>query len=147
MKHASNKLISMPCILLCSVFMELPSKAKKLIDGKNFINIATLMPDGSPQVTVTWVDRDGDTVLVNTTEDRIKAKNVRRDPRVALSIFSMDDPYDAVFLRGKVVEMTKAGAEEHVDKLSQKYTGANYRQHGDRILLRIEVHHAHVQKP
>ncbi len=127
--------------------MELPSKAKKLIDGKNFINIATLMPDGSPQVTVTWVDRDGDTVLVNTTEDRIKAKNVRRDPRVALSIFSMDDPYDAVFLRGKVVEMTKAGAEEHVDKLSQKYTGANYRQHGDRILLRIEVHHAHVQKP
>lgn len=127
--------------------MELPSKAKKLIDGKNFINIATLMPDGSPQVTVTWVDRDGDTVLVNTTEDRIKAKNVRRDPRVALSIFSMDDPYDAVFLRGKVVEMTKAGAEEHVDKLSQKYTGANYRQHGDRILLRIEVHYAHVQKP
>jgi PPOX class probable F420-dependent enzyme len=127
--------------------MELPSKAKKLMDGKNFINIATLMPDGSPQVTVTWVDRDGDTVLINTTEDRVKAKNVRRDPRVALSIFSIDDPYDAVFLRGKVVEMTKAGAEEHVDKLSQKYTGANYRQHGDRILLKIEVHHAHVQKP
>lgn len=127
--------------------MELPSKAKKLMDGKNFINIATLMPDGSPQVTVTWVDRDGDTVLINTTEDRVKAKNVRRDPRVALSIFSIDDPYDAVFLRGKVVEMTKAGAEEHVDKLSHKYTGANYRQHGDRILLKIEVHHAHVQKP
>lgn len=127
--------------------MELPSKAKKLMDGKNFINIATLMPDGSPQVTVTWVDRDGDTVLINTTEDRVKAKNVRRDPRVALSIFSIDDPYDAVFLRGKVVEMTKAGAEEHVDKLSQKYTGANYRQHGDRILLKIEVHHAYVQKP
>ena len=127
--------------------MELPSKAKKLMDGKNFINIATLMPDGSPQVTVTWVDRDGDIVLINTTEDRVKAKNVRRDPRVALSIFSIDDPYDAVFLRGKVVEMTKAGAEEHVDKLSQKYTGANYRQHGDRILLKIEVHHAYVQKP
>ena len=127
--------------------MELPAKAKRLIDGKNFVNIATLMEDGSPQVTVTWVDRDGDTVLINTTEDRVKARNVRRDPRVALSIFSMDDPYDAVFLRGRVVAMTKDGAEDHVDKIARKYIGTDYRDHGNRVLLKIEVHHAFVQKP
>ena len=80
--------------------MNLPEKAKKLIEGKNFANIATLMKDGSPQVTTTWVDHDGDIVLINTAKNRVKTKNVKRDSRVAVSVFNIDDPYDALFIRG-----------------------------------------------
>ncbi len=81
--------------------MDLPEKAKKLIDGKNFASVATLMRDGSPQVTVTWIDRDGNIIVINTTKGRVKTRNIIRDPRVALSIFDMNDPYDAVFIRGR----------------------------------------------
>jgi PPOX class probable F420-dependent enzyme len=111
--------------------LNLPEKAKNLIEAKNFANIATLMKNGSPHVTTTWIDHDGDTVLINTTENRVKTRNVRRDPRVALSVFSMNDAYDALFIRGTVVEIRKEGAEEHIDKLAQKYTGMDYRQHGE----------------
>ena len=94
------------------------------------------------------MDRSGrDTVLINTSKGRVKTKNVIRDPRVAVSVFSMNDPYDAVYIRGKVLEVTEKGAEEHVDKLSQKYNGTNYRQHGDRVILRIEANRILVQKP
>ncbi|MEM0147033.1 MAG: PPOX class F420-dependent oxidoreductase [Candidatus Micrarchaeaceae archaeon] len=127
--------------------MALPDKAKKLIDGKNFANIATLMRDGSPHIAVTWVDRDGDYILINTTNDRVKYKNVVRDPRVAISVFDMNDPYDALFIRGKVVEVIKEGAEEHIDKLAQKYIGMNYRQHGNRVVLKIEPLHIVLLKP
>ncbi len=126
--------------------VELPPKAKELIDGKNFASVATLMKDGSPQVTTTWVDRDGDTVLINTTENRVKTRNVRRDPRVAIGIYRLTDPYDAVYIRGVVREITRQGAEEHVDRLSQKYVGTDYRQHGDRVILRIEPIRVFVQK-
>ncbi|MCL5412300.1 MAG: PPOX class F420-dependent oxidoreductase [Candidatus Marsarchaeota archaeon] len=126
--------------------VELPPKAKELIDGKNFASVATLMKDGSPQVTTTWVDRDGDTVLINTTENRVKIRNVRRDPRVAIGIYRLTDPYDAVYIRGVVREITRQGAEEHVDRLSQKYVGTDYRQHGDRVILRIEPIRVFVQK-
>ncbi len=127
--------------------MNLPEKAKKLIEGKNFANIATIMKDGSPQVTTVWVDHEGDNVLVNTTTGRLKTQNIKRDPRVALSIFSMEDPYDAVYIRGMVKEIITQGAEQHIDKLSRKYTGANYRQHGDRIIIKIEPSRVFVQKP
>ncbi len=125
----------------------LPEKARKLIDGKNFANFATLMKDGSPQITTTWIDRDGDTVLINTTRGRVKTRNVERDPRIAIGIFSMDDPYDAAYIRGRVVEITGNGAEEHIDRLSHKYVGTDYRQHGDRVILRIEPLRIVVQKP
>lgn len=105
-----------------------------------------MMKDGSPQVTTTWVDRDGDTVLINTTENRVKTRNVRRDPRVAIGIYRLTDPYDAVYIRGVVREITRQGAEEHVDRLSQKYVGTDYRQHGDRVILRIEPIRVFVQK-
>ncbi len=127
--------------------MNLPEKAKKLIEGKNFANIATLMRNGSPQVTTTWVDHDGDTVLINTAEGRVKTRNVRRDPHVAVSIFSMSDPYDSLFIRGKVVKMRKEGAEAHIDKLARKYIGTDYRQHGDRVVLRIKPLHVTLMKP
>ena len=116
-----------------------------MIDGKNFANLATLMPDGSPQVTTVWIDRDGDIILVNTAEGRQKPKNLARDPRVAVSIFDQDDPYARVQIRGRMVEMTKKGAEDHIDKMAKKYIGKEkypWRQPGqDRILIKIEAQH------
>jgi PPOX class probable F420-dependent enzyme len=116
--------------------------AVRLIEGKNFANLGTLMSDGSPQVTPVWVDREGDIILVNTAEGRVKLKNVTRDPRVAVSIFEQDNPYNNVLIRGTVVEITKEGAEDHIDKMAMKYRGLAkypYRQPGiSRVLLKIK---------
>ena len=117
-------------------------KARKLIEGKNFANLATLMPDGSPQVTPVWIDYEGEIILVNTAEGRVKTKNVARDPRVALSIYEQENPYRKVLIRGKVVEITKSGAEDHIDKMAMKYRGlAKYpwREPGiSRILIKVK---------
>lgn len=116
-------------------------EAKKLIEGKNFANLATLMPDGSPQVTPVWVDHEAEVILVNTAEGRIKTKNVTRDPRVAISIYDQSDPYRKVIIRGRVIEVTKEGAEDHIDKMAMKYRGlAKYpwRQPGiSRVLIKV----------
>ena len=82
----------------------LPDGVKKLIDGPNFAHLATIMSDGSPQSAPVWVTREGDRVLVGTGEGSLKAKNTRRDPRVALSIVDFGDPYTEAQLRGRVVE-------------------------------------------
>jgi PPOX class probable F420-dependent enzyme len=102
--------------------ISLSPNVKKLFTDKNYGHLATLMPDGSPQVTTVWVDLDGDRILVNTAEGRAKPRNVRRDPRVAISI---SDPsgYPSAHVRGRVVEVTHEGAEAHIDKMSQKYLG------------------------
>ncbi len=118
---------------------------KKLFSGPNFAHLATLMPDGSPQVTPVWVDIDVDRILVNTAEGRVKPRNVRRDPRVAISIHNQDNPYSSAYIRGRVVEITNEGAEEHIDKLAKKYLGQDsypYRQPGERrVILVIEPEH------
>ena len=117
-------------------------EARRLIEGKNFANLATLMPDGSPQVTPVWVDHEGEMILVNTAEGRVKIKNVTLDPRVALSIFDQADPYRKVVIRGRVIEITKVGAEDHIDKMAMKYRGlAKYpwRQPGiSRVLIKLK---------
>jgi len=116
-------------------------EAMRLIKGKNFANLGTLMPDGSPQVTPVWVDHDGELIIVNTAEGRIKLRNVTKDPRVAVSIFEQDNPYNKILIRGTVVEIAKKGAEEHIDKMAMKYRGlAKYpwRQPGiSRVLIKI----------
>lgn len=114
--------------------------AKKLIDGKNFASVATLMPDGSPQVAVVWVEREGDTVVVNATTTRQRYRNLKRDPRVALCIFDMANPYSTVMIRGKAIEITQTGAEEGIDRLSMKYNGRKYPAHSPdqpRVIIRI----------
>jgi PPOX class probable F420-dependent enzyme len=103
---------------------KLTAEAIKLIDARNIAHLATLMPDGSPQVTPVWVDREGDLILVNTAVGRVKQRNCARDGRVALSIASQEDPYDKIIIRGRVVAQTSQGAEAHIDKLAKKYTGA-----------------------
>ncbi len=101
----------------------LSEKAKRLIKGKNFAFVATLNKDGSPHLTPTWIDTDGENVLVNTALGRQKPKNVGRDSRIAVGVFDLANPYDYVSISGKVVRrVTGKEAEDHIDKLSEKYT-------------------------
>jgi len=121
----------------------LPDSARRLLEGKNFAFLATLFPDGSPQVTPVWVHTDGDYVLVNTAMGRVKQRNVSRDPRVTVAIADQNNPYYYVMIRGRVVEqITGPVAEDHIDKLAKKYTGADKytRQPSmQRVILKIEV--------
>jgi PPOX class probable F420-dependent enzyme len=103
--------------------IEIDEKVRKLLEEPNFANIATLMPDGSPQVTPVWVDYDGKHILFNSAEGRQKPRNIRRDPRVALSVFEQGNPYSMAAIRGKVVEVTHEGADEMIDRLAKKYLG------------------------
>ncbi len=123
--------------------ISLPEPVRELLDSKNFAHIATVMRDGSPQVTLTWVDRDGDRILINTAEGRTKSANVRRDPRVAISIADQEQPYRAAFIRGRVVDLVHEGAEAHIDKMSRKYHGSDYthRPGEQRVILVIEPEH------
>ncbi len=118
---------------------------KKLFREPNYGHLATLMPDGSPQVSPVWVDVDGDRILVNSAEGRVKPRNVRRDARVAISIYNQENPYSSAFIGGRVVEITHEGADEHIDKLAKKYLGQDkypYHQPGDqRVILVIEPEH------
>lgn len=91
-----------------------------------FCHIATVMPDGAPQVSVTWVDTDGTHILVNSVEGYQKVRNVRRDPRVSLDIDVPDQPGSVIHVRGRVVEMTTEGARDHINALAQRYTGGPY---------------------
>lgn len=105
---------------------ELSERAKKLLNGKNFAFVATLNKDGSPQLTPTWVDTDGANVLVNTAIGRQKSKNVTRDPRVTVGVFDSSNPYEYVSISGKVTKkVTGKAADDHIDKLAMKYTGAS----------------------
>ena len=120
---------------------KIPEKYLDLFDKKAFGSLGTLMPDGSPQVTPVWVDREGDTVLVNTAKGRQKDKNIQRDPRVSVTLIDPDNPYRYLEIRGRVVEATDKGAKDHIDKMAKKYLGVDkypYAQPGEqRLLLRI----------
>jgi PPOX class probable F420-dependent enzyme len=124
----------------------------KLIEGKNFAFIATLMKDGAPQATPTWIDIDNrKTLLINTAEGRQKQKNITRDPRVAISIIEHNNPYHMVMIRGRVVEQTNTGADEHIDKLAKKYLGLEkYPMRSPqekRIILKIKPEKVFYQPP
>src|SRR5438067_1727248 len=93
------------------------------IDKPAFAQVATLNADGSPQVTPMWVDFDGTNILVNTARGRVKARNFERSPRVALAISDPQNPYRYLGIQGRVVEMTEAGADAHIDKMAKKYMG------------------------
>jgi PPOX class probable F420-dependent enzyme len=118
----------------------------KLFEGKNLAFFATLMKDGSPQVTPTWVDIDknNNTILVNTAKGRIKHRNISRDPRVAVSVVDSSNPYDMVTVRGRIIEQIDGkDADDHIDKLAKKYLNQekypNRRQGEERVLLKIKA--------
>ena len=121
---------------------KLTPKTIRLIEGKNFGFLATLMRDGSPHVTPVWVDYERDAVLINTSVGQTTQRNMKRDPRVSIVIVDQDNPYDRVIILGRVVAQTQEGAEEHVDKLAEKYTGANKYQRASptekRIMIKIQ---------
>jgi PPOX class probable F420-dependent enzyme len=124
------------------------SSLSKLFEEKNFAFLATLMKDGSPQVTPTWVDIDKSdgTVLVNTAKGRTKHRNVSTDPRVAVSVIDFSNPYRMVAIRGKVIEQINGKeADQHIDKLAKKYLGEDKyprrRPGEERVLLRIKPEH------
>jgi PPOX class probable F420-dependent enzyme len=121
----------------------LTDNARKMLEGKNFIYLATVNPDGTPQVTPTWVDTDGNFVLINTALGRVKERNVKKNPHVALAITDQNNPYDLVVIRGKVVEkVTGFAAENHIDKMAKKYRGVDKFTKRDpsekRVILKIE---------
>lgn len=120
----------------------LSAKAKKLIDASNFACVATIMPDGSPHVSPVWIDRDDDTVIINSPEKTQKVKNLKRDPRVAVCVYDLSNPHSRLVIRGRVIEITKKGAEEHIDRMEMKYNGnPRYPRHDEenpRTLVRIE---------
>lgn len=106
--------------------VEIPEAYRDLLTGRNYAHLATLMPGGQPQVSPVWVDFDGEYVVINTAEGRQKARNLDRDPRVALSVFDQQRPERYLQVRGVVAERTTAGAVEHINKLSQRYNGRDY---------------------
>jgi PPOX class probable F420-dependent enzyme len=126
----------------------LSPEIKHLVDRANFAHLATLMADGSPQSVPVWVGREGDRILVCTGEGSLKAKNTRRDARVALSIVDFHDPYMEAQLRGRVVERRPDPALELMDPVSHKYTGKPFpfRNPEGRIALVIEVEKARYTK-
>ncbi len=125
----------------------IPDKYRDLFNKRAFASLGTLMPDGSPQVTPVWVDIDNGHLLFNSARGRQKDKNVRRDPRVTLTLIDPDNPYRYLEVRGRVVDITEQGAAQHIDKLAKKYLGADkypYAQPGEvRVLYRIEPQHVH----
>jgi PPOX class probable F420-dependent enzyme len=107
--------------------MPLDEDVARLAKGKNLATVVTLMPNGQPQALLTWVDVDDEHVLVNTEPQRQRARNVSRDPRITLLIRAEDDQYDWAEVRGHVIEtITGDEARQHIDQLSNKYTGHDY---------------------
>jgi PPOX class probable F420-dependent enzyme len=121
--------------------MALDEDVVRLAKGKNHATVVTLMPNGQPQALPTWIDSDGEYVLVNTEPVRQRAKNVARDPRITVLIHNAQDPWDWAEVRGHVVEVVGGQvARDHIDALSQKYLGTDYQNpigEQGRIILRI----------
>src|SRR5207237_2968083 len=126
----------------------IPEKYRDLFSKRAFANLATLMPDGRPQVTPVWTDLEGDKILINTAKGRLKDRNLRRDPRVALSIMDPENPYRYLQIRGRVVDVTKKGADQHIDKMAKKYLNKDkypFRQPGEeRVIFKIEPEKTHT---
>src|ERR1700733_7171344 len=123
----------------------IPQTHVDLFQKKAFAHLATLMPDGKPQVTPVWVDYDGKYVIINTAQGRLKDKNMQRDGRVALSITDPDNPYRYLEVRGKIAARTHEGADAHIDAMAKKYLGQDkypYRQPGEvRVIFKVQPEH------
>ena len=128
--------------------MDLPENLLTLLRDKSTCYVATTMPDGSPQLTQTWVDTDGAHILINTVEGFQKVRNVQRRPRVAVTVADPDDPRRYFAVRGRVVGSTTEGGAEHIEALSQRYMGGPYAWYGGRdqvrVILRVEADKIHA---
>ena len=123
-----------------------PEKYQDLFadEMKSFLFLATIMPDGSPQVTPVWFNTDGEYILINSAKGRVKDRNMRARPDVAVAIMDPKDPYRYIQLRGRVIEVREEGAREHINQLSAKYTGrTDFSGPNDetRVMYIIEIKH------
>jgi PPOX class probable F420-dependent enzyme len=120
----------------------IPDEAKHLFENKDFAHVATINPDGTPQVSAVWIAMDGDLITFNTAEGRVKPKNLRANPAVAISIHDQENPYESLIVQGKAVEITPDGADDDIDALAKRYLGVDsypYRQPGEqRVIVKIE---------
>lgn len=125
--------------------MNFPEKYLDLLrdETRAFLFLATTMPDGSPQVTPIWFNTDGEHILINTNEGRVKDRNMKARPKVAMVIQDPSTPYRYLQIRGEVAETTREGADEHINQLSLKYDDKpwNYREGQKRIIYKIKPLH------
>ncbi|MFB6095857.1 MAG: PPOX class F420-dependent oxidoreductase [Haloferacaceae archaeon] len=125
----------------------IPDSHVDIFEKESFAHVATNNPDGSPHVTPVWVGHEGrDTVVINTTQHRRKARNLQRDPQVALSVQDPDEPYRYVQVQGEVEEITREGAVEHINAFAQQYMGVEEypdldEENDPRVIVRIAVEH------
>jgi len=104
---------------------QIPESHSDILDKPAFAHLSTIMADGSPQASAVWVDTDGPLIVVNSAEGRLKDRNIRRDPRVAISVIDPDNPYRSLMIRGRVSKITNEGADAHIDKMAKKYMGVD----------------------
>ena len=121
----------------------LTNEQARLLLEPNFATVGTLNPDGSPQLTIVWVDWDGEHVLFNTAAGRTKPRNLERDPRVTVLVVDHEDGYRWVAVRG-TAELTAEGADEHIDRLARKYTGGGWQPKPGEQRLLVQVRPEHV---
>ena len=110
----------------------------RLFQGRNLAFISTLSKDGSPHITPVWADMEDDLILINTFETSAKNRNIKRDPRIAISVVENSNPYNMVSIKGRVIEQTTEGADEHLKKLAKRYLGIGkyyYRKPKQRRLI------------
>ena len=115
----------------------LPNELLDLLGRPSLCFVATVMPDGSPQLTQTWVDTDGEHVLINSVLTHVKTRNIQRDPRVAVTVTDPDQQRHYYQVRGRVVEVRTEGAVEHIEELAQRYLGGPYPRYGGRDQVRV----------
>jgi PPOX class probable F420-dependent enzyme len=126
---------------------QIPEEYRDLFSKPAFANLVTLMPDGSPQVTPVWCDLQDSFVVINTAKGRLKDRNMRRDPRVALAVSDPANPYRYLQVRGRVAEITETGADKHIDRMAKKYLGVDsypYRR-PDEVRVMYKIQPDHVQ--
>jgi PPOX class probable F420-dependent enzyme len=128
--------------------MPLDTKVLALLSRPNFAHLATLMPDGAPNTTPVWIGVLDDRVVIGTGEGSLKVRNLRRDPRLSLSVVDFRDPYEEVQIRGHVVEFRDDSKFEVMDEISRKYTGKEFpfRNSEGRVALIVEVEKARYMK-
>ena len=124
---------------------------KLATEGQNFASLATTMPDGTPQVSLVWVDSDGENIIINTAEGRLKTENLRRVGAAGIAIADSDNHYRQAMVRGKVVEDTHEGADEHINALAKKYMGLDEYPHSQpgevRVIFKIKPEKVGIMQP
>lgn len=125
----------------------LPENVIRVLDGRNFAHLATVMSDGSPHSAPVWIGRESDRVFICTEDNSVKGKNTQREPRVAISLVDFEDPYTEVQLRGRVIERRRDEDFKYIDVVSRKYVGKPWPYREDAsVALIIEIDKVHFSK-